>query len=277
MRPRRRLGMTIRQQNDGISSWNRRNFHCRPRRWSHFVNHNGRKQAGSFQPLIRAAIRGRARQTRAESMRTIAFVTQKGGSGKSTLASSLAVAAKDVGERVCVIDLDPQSSLLSWAKTRELDDIGVVATTAGRLPALLSALEKKGVTLALIDTPGADGAASAAAMREADLHPARDHHLAGDAARPATVPARASLHAGECRPHQDAEAVALRRLFHPAARWHEANAKPRLPRERAEAAGNSIKGPRSVFRLRCSLFRQEPPDLSRLAVIAVIDLFLPAA
>ena len=103
-------------------------------------------------------------------MRTIAFVTQKGGSGKSTLASSLAVAAKDVGERVCVIDLDPQSSLLSWAKTRELDDIAVVAATAGKLPALLSALEKRGVTLALIDTPGADGAASAAAMREADLN-----------------------------------------------------------------------------------------------------------
>ncbi len=81
-------------------------------------------------------------------MRTIAFVTQKGGSGKSTLASSLAVAAKDVGERVCVIDLDPQASLLSWAKTRELDDIGVVAATAGKLPALLAALEKKGVTLA---------------------------------------------------------------------------------------------------------------------------------
>ncbi|MGD0642959.1 MAG: ParA family protein [Roseiarcus sp.] len=103
-------------------------------------------------------------------MRTIAFVTQKGGSGKSTLASSLAVAAKDVGERVCVIDLDPQSSLLSWSKTRELDDIAVIAATAGKLPTLLGALEKKGITLAIIDTPGADGAASAAAMREADLN-----------------------------------------------------------------------------------------------------------
>ncbi len=103
-------------------------------------------------------------------MRTIAFVTQKGGSGKSTLASLLAVAAKEVGERVCVIDMDPQASLLSWAKTRELDDIAVVATTAGKLPALISALEKKGVTLVILDTPGADGAASSAAMREADLN-----------------------------------------------------------------------------------------------------------
>ncbi len=103
-------------------------------------------------------------------MRTIAFVTQKGGSGKSTLASSLAVAANAVGERVCVIDMDPQASLLSWAKTRERDDIAVVAASAARLPALIAALEKKGITLAIVDTPGADGATSAAAMREADLN-----------------------------------------------------------------------------------------------------------
>ncbi len=103
-------------------------------------------------------------------MRTIAFVTQKGGSGKSTLASSIAVAAMEAGERVCVIDLDPQASLLSWAKTREAEDIAVVGATPTKLPALIEALGKKGVTLVIIDTPGADGAASAAAMREADLN-----------------------------------------------------------------------------------------------------------
>ena len=43
------------------------------------------------------------------NMRTIAFVTQKGGSGKSTLASSLAVTAMEAGERVFIIDLDPQA------------------------------------------------------------------------------------------------------------------------------------------------------------------------
>ena len=103
-------------------------------------------------------------------MRTIAFVTQKGGSGKSTLASSIAVAATEAGERVCVIDLDPQASLLSWAKTREAEDIAVVGGTPAKLPALIEALGKKGITLVIIDTPGADGAASAAAMREADLN-----------------------------------------------------------------------------------------------------------
>jgi chromosome partitioning protein len=103
-------------------------------------------------------------------MRIISFVTQKGGSGKSTLASSLAVAAKEAGERVFVIDMDPQHSLVSWAKTRGAEDVPVGAVTPGRLSATLSALEKNGFTLAIIDTPGADGVASTAAMKAADLN-----------------------------------------------------------------------------------------------------------
>jgi len=103
-------------------------------------------------------------------MRTVAFVTQKGGSGKSTLASSVAVAAHEQGERVCIVDMDPQASLVSWSKARGTDDIAVVAASAVKLPAVLSALESKGVTLVIIDTPGADGAASAAAMAAAQLN-----------------------------------------------------------------------------------------------------------
>jgi chromosome partitioning protein len=98
-------------------------------------------------------------------MRIIAFVTQKGGSGKSTIASSLAVAAHEMKERVCVIDMDPQGSLANWAKTRGTSDIEVIAAGAARLPTLLASLEGKGFTLAIIDTPGAEGATSAAAMQ----------------------------------------------------------------------------------------------------------------
>jgi chromosome partitioning protein len=103
-------------------------------------------------------------------MRIISFVTQKGGSGKSTLASSLAVVAKEAGERVFVIDLDPQNSLVSWAKTRGSDDVPVSSLTPGRLSATLAALEKNGFTLAIIDTAGADSAAAIAAMKAADLN-----------------------------------------------------------------------------------------------------------
>ena len=103
-------------------------------------------------------------------MRTIAFVGQKGGSGKSTIASSLAVAAHETNERVCVIDMDPQRSLIDWVKTRGLSDIEVVASGAARLPALLASLGRKGVTLTILDTPGAEGAASSTAMQTADLN-----------------------------------------------------------------------------------------------------------
>jgi chromosome partitioning protein len=103
-------------------------------------------------------------------MRTIAFVSQKGGSGKSTIASSLAVAAHEMKEEVCVIDMDPQGSLASWAKARASRDIDVIASGAARLPALLASLARKGVTLAILDTPGAEGAASSAAMQVADLN-----------------------------------------------------------------------------------------------------------
>lgn len=103
-------------------------------------------------------------------MRIISFVTQKGGSGKSTLASSLAVAAKEAGERVFVIDMDPQNSLVSWAKTRNSEDVPVSGVTPGRLTATLAALEKSGFTLAIIDTAGAEGASSQAAMKAADLN-----------------------------------------------------------------------------------------------------------
>ena len=102
-------------------------------------------------------------------MKSIAFVTQKGGAGKSTLATSVAVAAHESGERVCLIDLDPQATLSTWGKTRGQNDIPVIACTAGKLPSVLSALEKQGVTLAIFDTPGAEGAAASAAMSCAQL------------------------------------------------------------------------------------------------------------
>jgi chromosome partitioning protein len=103
-------------------------------------------------------------------MRTIAFVTQKGGSGKSTLASSLAVAAQEMREKVGVVDMDPQGSMMHWLKTRGSDDIEVVASGGARLPGVLAGLKEKGCTLAIIDTPGAEGPASAAAMETADLN-----------------------------------------------------------------------------------------------------------
>ncbi len=102
-------------------------------------------------------------------MRTIAFVTQKGGAGKSTLASNISVAAKDAGERVFVIDLDPLQSLVKWSKLRGQSEIAVEHIPASKLVKALEALEKKGVTLVVIDAPGEDSENLAAAIRAADL------------------------------------------------------------------------------------------------------------
>ena len=102
-------------------------------------------------------------------MRTIAFVTQKGGSGKSTIASSIAVAATQSGERVVILDMDPQASLVKWAGLREAKDVAVEAVSPGKLKPVLAMLAKKGVTLCVIDTAGGETPASEAAMKAADL------------------------------------------------------------------------------------------------------------
>ena len=102
-------------------------------------------------------------------MRTIAFVTQKGGSGKSTLASSLAVTAMEAGERVFIIDLDPQQSLVKWSKMRGEADVPVEAVAPAKLATALATLAKSGVTLCIIDTAGAESPTANAAMKAADL------------------------------------------------------------------------------------------------------------
>jgi chromosome partitioning protein len=109
-------------------------------------------------------------------MRSIAFVTQKGGTGKTTLAASVAAAAADAGERVIVLDLDPQGSLVRWAERRQKANarskVMVEPLEAERLPrlrAILEGLAGVGFTLAIFDTAGTDGAAARLVTEAADL------------------------------------------------------------------------------------------------------------
>ncbi|MBI3275698.1 MAG: ParA family protein, partial [Methylocystis sp.] len=102
-------------------------------------------------------------------MRTIAFVTQKGGAGKSTLASCIAVAARRAGERVFIIDMDPLQCLVKWSNANNNSDVPVEHVPTAKLSKALAALEKKGVTLVVIDAPGDNSEFATAAIRAADL------------------------------------------------------------------------------------------------------------
>lgn len=103
-------------------------------------------------------------------MQVLVLASQKGGSGKSTIAASLAVAAWQAGERVVVVDMDPQASLAEWGKLREPGGIVFRAVAAGALDRWITETRKvPAVSLVIIDTAGTFGPEVDTALRHADL------------------------------------------------------------------------------------------------------------
>jgi chromosome partitioning protein len=103
-------------------------------------------------------------------MRTIVLATQKGGSGKSTLAIGLALAAKEAGHSVRLIETDPQGTLSNWQSRRGIAEPMVEAIyNAGGIEHRLESLARGGVTLVIVDTASGVSAATTAAIRYADL------------------------------------------------------------------------------------------------------------
>lgn len=104
-------------------------------------------------------------------MHIVSFVTQKGGTGKSHLAISFAVAAEAAGERVCILDLDTQSTVAEWYEARTAETPAVLNhNEAANLDKVLSALKGADFSLVVIDTPGNDSHATRGAMKAADLN-----------------------------------------------------------------------------------------------------------
>jgi chromosome partitioning protein len=102
-------------------------------------------------------------------MKAITFVTQKGGSGKSTLCISLAVAAQEAGQSVCILEMDRQATISDWAEHRKQASPEVAQVDATQLDDIMARLRRSDFDYVFIDTPGVDSPGSLAAIRAADL------------------------------------------------------------------------------------------------------------
>ncbi len=102
-------------------------------------------------------------------MRTWAFVSQKGGCGKTTVCCHVSAYALMCGEKVAIIDLDPQHNAHDWYELRESPVPDVIAALPERLSKIKSAAEEMGVTLLLVDTPPHTTGAALSAIRAADM------------------------------------------------------------------------------------------------------------
>jgi len=102
----------------------------------------------------------------------IAVASRKGGAGKSTVAANLAAALAASGQRVGLLDTDPQGTLTRWHAERgaALDRAAALAFEAPsgwRVPATLDRMRE--LDAVILDTPPHADTDARIAVRAADL------------------------------------------------------------------------------------------------------------
>ena len=103
----------------------------------------------------------------------VSIAQQKGGSGKTTLAVQLATTLKHMGQRVALVDLDPQASLTSWYDERlrwrglATSDV-VVESVRSDMASTLETLRDR-FDVVLLDSPSRADSETRIAVRLADL------------------------------------------------------------------------------------------------------------
>lgn len=106
--------------------------------------------------------------------KVITVAQQKGGAGKTTVAAHLAVALSQKGNRVAVVDIDPQGSLSYWHNIREqalgegYTGLSFTSVSGWRVASEISRL-KKNVDYIVIDSPPHTETEARTAIRGADL------------------------------------------------------------------------------------------------------------
>lgn len=87
-------------------------------------------------------------------MQVWVYACQKGGAGKTTLATNMAVAATQAGEKVLIIDTDPQNSASRWWERREEEAPALVRLKPDEVSEGIKLAKDNGYTLVIIDTAG---------------------------------------------------------------------------------------------------------------------------
>lgn len=106
--------------------------------------------------------------------KVITIAQQKGGAGKTTVAAHLAVALAQKGNRVAILDIDPQQSLGHWHAIREkrygegYTGLTYVAVSGWRVGSEVSRL-RKNCDFIIIDSPPHIETEARTAIRAADF------------------------------------------------------------------------------------------------------------
>jgi chromosome partitioning protein len=103
----------------------------------------------------------------------VTVAQQKGGAGKTTLVIQLATALCALGQRVAVVDIDPQGSLTGWMRLREhrqrdAPELRFAMIGGWRLGVEVDRLKRES-DVVLVDTPPHTEIDAKSAVRGADL------------------------------------------------------------------------------------------------------------
>lgn len=151
-------------------------------------------------------------------MKTIALFAQKGGAGKTTIAVHLAVAARLAGEKVVLVDTDPQGSASAWAQARGDESPVVVQARTTQLIDVMTAARDDAMTLMIIDTaphaaPGASTAATAADLVVVPVRPSAFDLAAASAAAEIARTARKAAFVLSACPSRAPEVIEARKAL----------------------------------------------------------------